>query len=86
MVLDPSKLTKVEFSSIPKGEKLEGRLTAIVKVRKNHVPRNVTIRGRISPEMMTCEFDAAELANLEKDNKVISISIARPLCKEDFNK
>ena len=74
-------LKKVEASSIP-ARPVESRelLTAILKVKKaDYTPKQVRVRARISPEILTCEFLAKHLTALEKDENVLSISLNQRL-------
>lgn len=77
-------LKKVEHSSIPaKPVDPTTPMTAIVKVKKaNYTPKHVRVRARISPEILTCEFSAAELASLDADENVVSVSLSQKLQSE----
>src|SRR5262245_11253004 len=84
MKLNLDDLKKLESSSIP-SRPVDSRETvaAIVKVKKpNYVPEEVHIRAQISPKIITCEFRADQLAALEQDQNVESISIERSLKAE----
>ncbi len=78
-------LHKLEVSSIPTQDVVdpESLITAIIKVGSpDYVPKNVQVRSKISPSILTCEFLAKVLTQLEKDGKVESISINQTLNSE----
>jgi hypothetical protein len=81
MPINLDDLKKLESSTVPaKPLDPNEKVTAIVKVRKpNYVPKQVLLRTRISPEIVTCEFKASQLAALEKDRNVESVSLNQRL-------
>ena len=84
MKLNLDDLKKLESSSIPpRPVDSKETLAAIVKVKKpNYIPKQVQVRAQISPEIITCEFRADQLATLEQDQNVESISFKKPLQAE----
>lgn len=88
MPFDLNDLQKLEVSSIPVQSVVDsGKLiTAIIKVASaDYVPKNVRVRAKISPSILTCEFLANVFPQLEKDKKVVSISISQELQSENSN-
>ena len=73
---------KVEFTGITKPISIpdDRMVTAIFKVReRDYIPSKVQLRARIDSEMFTGSFIAADLREIDADDKVISIAISRPL-------
>lgn len=57
-----------------------GPVTVIIKSRhENYCPPTAVLRTRLDPYLATCEIDAAELENLRRDPKVVSVELARPV-------
>lgn len=82
-------LTKLEVSSISAQDTFNADkvMTAIIKVASaDYVPKNVLVRARISPLILTCEFQGKVLTELEKDAKVESISINKTMHGESDGK
>lgn len=53
---------------------------AIFKVREpNYVPKHVNHRSSMSPVIFTGEFKYGDLELLERDPKVVSVSVSEPL-------
>ena len=75
------ELHKVEASSvIPLAHEASDVVQAIIKVRNtDYVPRRVRLRSSISPYIFTAEFKYDDLASLEQDPKVESVSISKKL-------
>jgi hypothetical protein len=80
--MDLSQLKKVETPS-PRAQQQvpeDTVLSAILKVRKpGYRPAQVKVRANIGPHMFTGEFLARELAALEQDPQVETVSLNRRL-------
>lgn len=79
--MDFTKLRKVESAGARgNASGASGVVTAIVKVKRpGYRPSGVKVRGEISDEIFTAEFPAEELAKLEEDPEVLTVSLPRPL-------
>ena len=79
--MDLTKLRKLE-SPGPRRDAvgISGMVTAIVKVKRaSYRPAGVKVRGDISSDIFTAEFPAEQLATLESDPEIASISLSRTL-------
>lgn len=75
------ELHKVESSSvIPLARQGSEMVQGIIKVTKpDYVPECVHLRASMGPHIFTAEFKQADLAALESDPKVESVSISKNL-------
>ena len=56
------------------------KVEAIIKVnREGYVPAGVSVRSRIDGQMFTGEFKAGVLQQIETDENVVSVSVAKRL-------
>lgn len=83
MPINLDDIQKLEVSSVPASGQLPADpgalIAAIVKVKKaNYKPKNVRVRAKVSPLLLTCEFTADALAALEKDPNVESVALSKP--------
>ena len=74
-------LDKVESSSVIPLVKLDADVVqGIIKVNvEDYVPKGVQVRAAISPLIFTAEFKPADLAAIQRDEKVESVAINKPL-------
>lgn len=74
-------LHKVEASSaIPLAQNASNIVEAIIKVKiPGYVPKSVRVRASISPHILTCELRQGDLASLENDSNVESVSVGKKL-------
>ncbi|MFE1602943.1 hypothetical protein [Methylobacterium sp. ID0610] len=80
-------ITRAPFSKVRGSAALEESaeqpdvlLEAIVKVLEpGYVPPTVKLRTRIDDLMLTAETEAGSLPELDKDPKVVSVSVSRPM-------
>lgn len=72
-----NELSKVEASSsFPISFKPSDIVDAIIKVDEaNYIPKGVSLRAKIGSGIITGEFMYANLASIQKDPKVKSVSI-----------
>jgi len=75
------ELHKVESSSvIPLARQGSEMVQGIIKVTNaDYVPECVRLRASMSPHIFTAEFKHGDLAALESDPKVESVSISKKL-------
>lgn len=68
-------VTEHEFEDEPAQQ-----LRAIIKVQsEGYVPRNVIVRSRIDDEMFVAEFSSELLEELERDEDISSVAVAKRL-------
>ena len=79
--MDFSRLTKLEKQSLEPGNvDPDQKLSAIVKVKKDgYLPAKVNLRQWISDRILTADFLAGDLPDIEADPQVESISPATKL-------
>lgn len=71
---------KLESSAHPCPSSKDGVLEVIVKVEKpNYIPKGVSVRAQISPQLFTSAISGTQLKTLEQDPKVQSVSVSRTL-------
>lgn len=75
------ELHKVEASSvIPLAQNASDVIQAIIKVKEpDYVPVSVQLRASIGPCIFTGELKSGDLESLERDPKVVSVSISKKL-------
>lgn len=82
MRINIDELKKLEFSSAPAHRAIPAneRFSAIIKVRQPHyVPPGVEVRARVDEFLFTGAFQGSLLADLETNDKVVSISLPKRL-------
>lgn len=82
MSISLKDLKKTEASSIsPKLKRQNNKLlSAIIKVNdSNYIPKDVKVRAKISKKLFTAQFKADILPKLEKDEKIVSISLSKKM-------
>jgi hypothetical protein len=85
MKISLDDLEKVELTgttSLAAGEEIdpEDSLTAIIRVSEpDYVPKEVKVRARIDPTLITASFLGKSLKALQSDPRVQSVSLSRRL-------